>query len=213
MKLLLVIPFVLLFFFSCKNKSADKEKTPEVVAPDTAIAAPNTAYRDSQLLKLTSEILTLIKNKEYRSLAAFIHPATGLRFSPYGYIDTTSDLVISPDKLIAEAGSKKQARMEWGEMDGSGDPIKLTLNEYMKRFVYDVDFIAPDSLKVNHFLGGGNSMNNLSVVYDSCDFTESHFPGFNKELGGMDWRSLRLVFKMIDGKYYLVGIVHDEWTI
>jgi len=29
----------------------------------------------------------------------------------------------------------------------------------------------------------------------------------------MDWRSLKLVFKEKDGNWYLVGVVHDEWTI
>lgn len=30
---------------------------------------------------------------------------------------------------------------------------------------------------------------------------------------GNDWRALRLVFELVDGRYYLVGIIHDEWTI
>jgi len=29
----------------------------------------------------------------------------------------------------------------------------------------------------------------------------------------MDWKSLRLVFKERNGKFFLVGIGHDEWTI
>jgi hypothetical protein len=29
----------------------------------------------------------------------------------------------------------------------------------------------------------------------------------------MDWESLRLVFVQEDGAWWLVGIVHDEWTI
>jgi hypothetical protein len=29
----------------------------------------------------------------------------------------------------------------------------------------------------------------------------------------MDWRSLRLVFEEQGGSWYLVGIVHDQWTI
>jgi hypothetical protein len=29
----------------------------------------------------------------------------------------------------------------------------------------------------------------------------------------MDWQSLRLVFEETAGNWYLVGIVHDQWTI
>ncbi|MBK8311687.1 MAG: hypothetical protein IPL04_13125 [Chitinophagaceae bacterium] len=39
------------------------------------------------------------------------------------------------------------------------------------------------------------------------------FPGSIKKFDGMDWRSIRLVFKIKDGKYFLVGVIHDEWTI
>jgi hypothetical protein len=49
----------------------------------------------------------------------------------------------------------------WGHFDGSGAPIKMTLNNYFKRFVYDVDFVKPEKRSVNKFLGGGNSLNNL----------------------------------------------------
>jgi hypothetical protein len=29
----------------------------------------------------------------------------------------------------------------------------------------------------------------------------------------MDWESLRLVFQEEGGVWYLVGVIHDEWTI
>jgi hypothetical protein len=29
----------------------------------------------------------------------------------------------------------------------------------------------------------------------------------------MDWVSLRLVFLQEDGTWFLVGVVHDQWTI
>ena len=29
----------------------------------------------------------------------------------------------------------------------------------------------------------------------------------------MDWRTMRLVFEEYQGKYYLVAIVNDQWTI
>jgi hypothetical protein len=29
----------------------------------------------------------------------------------------------------------------------------------------------------------------------------------------MDWRSLRLFLEQKDGTWYLVGIVHGQWTI
>ena len=169
--------------------------------------------KDSILLKTTQTILTLLKNKNYPAFANYIHPVEGIRFSPYGFVDTAHDIKLSKQKFINEAGQSIQDMIVWGEFDGTGDPIKMTLNNYMQRFVYDVDFVKPEKRSVNEFIGGGNSLNNLELVYKNCDFTESHFSGFDKKYGGMDWKSLRLVFKVRNRKFLLVGIVHDEWTI
>ena len=169
--------------------------------------------KDSILLKTTQNILTLLKNKNYSAFANYIHPVEGIRFSPYGFIDTVHDIKLTKQKFINEAGKSVQDMIIWGEFDGTGDPIKMTLNNYMQRFIYDVDFVKPEKRSVNKFIGAGNSLNNLEMVYKNCDFTESNFSGFDKKYEGMDWRSLRLVFKVRDRKFFLVGIVHDEWTI
>jgi len=169
--------------------------------------------KDSILLRLTNNILVVLKNKNYSAFANYIHPVSGIRFSPYGYVDTLSHLRFSREKFIATAKDDNQEMIVWGEFDGTGDAIKMTLNNYMQRFVYDVDFVKPEKRTVNDFVAAGNSLNNLSSVYKDCDFTESYFSGFKKEYAGMDWKSLRLVFKERNGKFFLVGIVHDEWTI
>jgi hypothetical protein len=169
--------------------------------------------KDSILLKTTQNILTLLKNKNYLAFANYIHPVEGIRFSPYGFVDTIHDSKLSKQKFINQVREPVQDMIVWGEFDGTGDPIQMTLNNYMQRFVYDVDFVKPEKRSVNEFIGGGNSLNNLESVYRNCDFTESHFSGFDKKYGGMDWKSLRLVFKVRDRKFWLVGIVHDEWTI
>jgi hypothetical protein len=169
--------------------------------------------KDSILLKTTQTILALLKNKNYLAFANYIHPVEGIRFSPYGFVDTVHDIKFSKQKFINQVREPLQDMLVWGAFDGTGDPIKMTLNNYMQRFVYDADFVKPEKRSVNEFIGSGNSLNNLELVYKKCDFTESHFSGFDKKYAGMDWRSLRLVFKVRDRKFMLVGIVHDEWTI
>lgn len=208
---LIIISLLTAFLFSCKDNTAKKEKEEPVAAKDTIQAvAPK---KDSVLLQLTNDILKEIKSKNYSALANFIDPASGIRFSPYGFVDTVNDVTFSKEKFAEQATKTKQDQILWGEFDGSGEPINMMLNEYMQKFVYDVDFAKPEKQKVNDFISTGNSLNNLLAVYRGCDFTESHFSGFEKKYEGMDWRSLRLVFKQTNGKYWLVGIVHDQWTI
>jgi hypothetical protein len=230
-KLFIAFIPVLAFTIGCKDKSTTETKTTvERPANDTGqVAGLNedslrkakavrdsidfARKKDSTLLKLTHNILTNLKNKQYAAFANYIHPVEGIRFSPYGHVDTLRHIKFSRASFMAQANKADLEMIVWGEFDGTGDPIKMTLNNYMRRFVYDVDFAKPEKLEVNEFIGTGNSLNNLLSVYKNCNFTESHFSGFNKDYQGMDWKSLRLVFKERNKRFFLVGVVHDEWTI
>ena len=103
--------------------------------------------------------------------------------------------------------------ISWGKYDGTGKDILLPIDKYFDKFVYDVDFINAEQVAVNEVLGTGNSLINIRQVYPGADFTESYFSGFEEKYGGMDWRSLRLVFQFYKEQPYLVGMVHDQWTI
>lgn len=169
------------------------------------------AANDSALLPLTKDILTLIKEGDYEKLAEHFHPVSGVRFSPYGYIDTTSDRIMTVKQFNEYSLSKHQ--FNWGSYDGTGDEIKLNTRDYFKRFVYDVDFLNAEKTSLNTFIAMGNSPENIAAIYEGLPYTESYFSGFDEKFGGMDWRALKLVYKKHDGKYYLVGIIHSEWTI
>lgn len=214
MRIFLTVSLFCFFLFACKNKKAKNTEEPVVVNDTVKVTVPVVIVnKDSVLLDLSKKILSAFKNKVYDSVALFIHPEEGIRFSPNATVDTIKNVKFTAASFKAEAGAKKQRKMYWGEFDGSDEPLNFTIDEYVKEFVYDVDFLNPHTRKVNEFLAGSTSLNNLLAVYPGCDFTESHFTGFDKQYEGTDWRSLRLVFKRKDGQYYLVGVVHDEWTI
>ncbi|MBZ0204542.1 MAG: hypothetical protein IT281_07690 [Ignavibacteria bacterium] len=168
---------------------------------------------DSSVLKLTAEILEVIKDRNYAELAEFFHPESGVRFSPYAYIDTAVDLVFTKKTFYKQFKTKSSSKLIWGYYDGSGDTIRLSIDDYFKKFVYDVDFLNAEITTVNNSSAHGNTINNLAAIYDGLQYTESYFSGFDEKFGGMDWRALRLVYEEYKGKYYLVGIIHDEWTI
>lgn len=168
---------------------------------------------DSAVLDISKEILTLLKDGDYYSISKYVHPVNGVRFSPYAYIDTASDLTFNPYKLRDALRRRDFDIYNWGSYDGTGDPILLTAKKYFKRFVYDADFLNAEKTSLNQRISSGNTTSNLEEIYSGCVFTESYFSGFDEKYSGMDWRSLRLVYKLYKGKYYLVGIIHDEWTI
>ena len=201
--------YILLFLcFSCKSKTSDKSKSP--VDTTSIIAKPDVnIVSDSAVLPLSKEILSAIKIKDYSKLASCIQDS--IRFSPYGHIDTMQDKKFSAGQLLRCLGNN--TKIKWGVYDGSGGDILLTAPEYFQRFVYDVDFLNAPNISLNKTLAQGNALNNIDTVYKNAVYTEFYFPGFEKKYEGMDWCSLKLVFRKHNNQLYLIAIVHNQWTI
>lgn len=210
-----VLLLTTLLAWSCGQ--GDNKKVPETPATDSnTIATPGdetTAVSDSvRLFKLSQHILTLLKNKQYDSLSSFIHPGMGIRFSPTAYVDTVDQPLLS---VAAYRQAIRQPKAgTWGVYNAETDePRQLTLPEYLDRYAYDKDYLQAPQKACNRFLGGGNSLNNLKAIYPQADFTEYYFPGFEPKYEGLDWKTLRLVFRERDGKTWLIAVIRDEWTI
>lgn len=163
---------------------------------------------DLFLLNLSEDILRAVKSKDFDKLQNYIHPQMGLRFSPYSYIDTLNSQKFQA-KQIADL-LKTNKKIKWGDYDGSGKPIILSIEEYFEKFVCDVDFINSGTKAINKNLRSGTSANNLSEIFHDAEFAEFLFSLPNGE--NDDWRVIRLVFRSVNNKYYLVGLVHDQWT-
>ena len=214
LKPVLILTSALLIISCGGNQSKEDEKTvtdsSQII--DTTQKNETTKTRpeveDTVAIKtLTKEILTSFKNNDYESLAKYFHPALGIRFSPYAFIDTAKDVKLSAEEYTK--GIKSNKKFTWGYADGSGDPIDLTIPEYFKKYVYNADFLNAEKTAVNKMIGSGNSINNLEKIYPNALFTESYDHGKQE----MAWSALRLVFKKDADKFYLIGIVHDQWTI
>ncbi|MEK7154485.1 MAG: hypothetical protein AAB792_02935, partial [Patescibacteria group bacterium] len=158
-----------------------------------------------------AEVILAIKNKDFSKLATYIHPSKGLRFSPYAYVNTQENLVFGADKIRNISNDKK--KYVWGTYEGSGFPIELTFEEYFKGFVYTHDFVNAKEITYNRFTDRGNMTNNVFEAYPGSIVVDYYFPPTDPEFGGMDWAGLRLVFEKINDNWYLVGVIHDEWTI
>lgn len=159
---------------------------------------------------LALEVVARLARKDIAWLASMAHPKKGIRFSPYAYVDPEEDVVLSSEEIVQLWNSGKA--LKWGYWDGEGGDIDFTFSEYYERFVYDADFVQSDEWSFNHSIGLGNTRDNSSEVYPGSVIVEFHIPGVDPQYGGMDWRSLRLVFEDFAGEWYLVGIIHAEWT-
>jgi len=165
--------------------------------------------KNEQLKNLNSEILAALKSKDYGRFSEFIHPEKGIRFSMYAFVEPQKNKHFSREEFIKYISTP--TKFTWGEKDGSGDLMVISLKDYLETWVFKMDFTKSE-FYLNEFKATGNSLNNLKQIYPDTDFTENYIPDSEK-YGGMDWNALRFVFEEFQGEFFLVAVVNDQWTI
>lgn len=161
---------------------------------------------------LEHQVITALKNQEMSILASLVHPEKGIRFSPYSYVDTRTDLVFTREKIKNFFKDSKQ--YVWGHYDSNGLPIRMKTKEYFNNYIYDCDYAAADEISYNPTVGRSLTASNIFQVYPRSIVVEygKGQPSPTAEKG--DWKSIKLVFEKNDaGKWYLVGILHDQWIL
>ncbi|NLT95156.1 MAG: hypothetical protein GXW85_06410 [Clostridia bacterium] len=210
--------FLVLTFTACSQIQSNEEKGElideeknivEYEFTEDGIIKPEIA---EEIIKDTAEkVIRALHDKNMKSLADFVHPAKGLRFTPYTHVSLENDLVFTKDEI--ENFLKDDKEYLWGFYDGTGFEIKLTPAGYYEEFIYSEDFVNAEEIGYNTVLSTGNMQENQFEAYENPIVVEYYFPGFNPEYQGMDWKSLRLVFEEHEKKWFLVGIIHNQWTI
>ena len=152
-----------------------------------------------------------LQQQNWSALAAYVHPERGVTFTPYSTVDPDSDRSFTADQVRSLA--QDQNVYTWGFEDGRGEAIQMTFAQYFARYVCDRDYTRAPELGVDRVMTSGNALENLTEIYDGCRFVDFSFPTSDPVNDGLDWSSLKLVFQPGDERWYLVGIVHGEWTI
>jgi len=159
---------------------------------------------------LVRDALAAFKDRDSAKLATLAHPTRGVRFAPYPNLHPTN-ITLSAAQL-ANAFSDPTKRT-WGITDGKGDPIVLTFAEFSSVYIYARDFAASSQTAYNRTIGAGNSIDNTATVFPDAILFESYDPGPDPRLTDVRWQCIRLLFERSGDRWYLVGVVHGEWTI
>lgn len=162
-----------------------------------------------ELKRINQIVIKLIKNRDISALSKYAHPKKGIMFSPYSDLKNNDNQIIEKKELVKIY--EKNEELVWGEYDGTGARILLTFDNYFDRFIYDEDFIEYEP-NYDSIMGTGNTIENMNSVFPYARSVEYYTPG-TEEYAYMDWKSLRLLYEIYRGKYYLVAVVHNEWTI
>ena len=209
MKNLFALLFLVLIISSCGNNKQKKETVKDTVTP-LPIRKSDPLVEQDSIKAIGEQILISLKENNFAELRKYFSEE-GVLFSPYGYIDIATSKKLTPEDFLASIN--KKWILTWGNYDGTGDPIKLTVTDYLKKFVYNADYVNAEAIGYDEVMKQGNSVNNLKEIYPNRHFIDYHFSGFDQKLKGMDWSSLRLVFEKLNGEYFLVAVIHDQWTI
>ena len=206
--------FVLSLMAACKKEAGkpvpnEIDTVTRVQPKDSATIAKEKIKKEGDIKMVNDEVLKALKAKDYKTFASFIHPEKGISFSMYAFVDPKADKHFSKEEF--EKYQPTKTLFTWGAHDGSGDPYKATINDYLGKWVFAGDFTTAQ-YSLNKFTAGGNSLNNLEKVYPKKDFTENYIKGTEKN-SEMDWKTIRLIFEEFQGKYYLIAVVNDQWTI
>lgn len=210
---------LLLNFSQLDGRGLLASNTAAATTPSTALLSPYTTVSsvdpdsNAPLLDAGNAVLAALKKDDIQTLSTLVDPERGVTFTPYSTVDPHSDLTFSPDQLT-QAGANG-TRYVWGYTQGKGDPITMTLPEYLDNYVFNADYTQAPIIGVDSVLSSGNSLENVRDAYPEDRFLEYYFPGQDPEVGGLDWCALKLVFRDAEsnGTYRLVGIIHSEWTI
>ncbi|RDW19772.1 hypothetical protein [Oceanobacillus chungangensis] len=184
----------------------DEEAAEEV--PSDSEDTDEVASDEEQLRETADAVVDALGNKDFASFASFVHPAKGVRFSPYIYVDVEEHLQFSAEKIGNFTNDSET--YTWGSVDGSGNPIELTPSEYYDEFIFIRDFTQADEVTINDIQTRGSMIVNVEEVYPEASFVSYYVDGTKQEL---DWADLILVFEKEKDTWYLVGLVVDRYTI
>lgn len=186
---------------------------PEGGTSAAASAAADTLDREDNfpLLGSACAVNRCFQQGDWTTLAAYVHPGRGVTFTPYSTVEPETDLNFTANQIKNLA--LDQNVYTWGVEDGRGDPIQMTVSQYFQRYVYDRDYTQAPEIGIDRIITGGNALENLTEAYPDCRFVDFCFPSADPVNDGLDWSSLKLVFQPQEEHWYLVGVVHGEWTI
>lgn len=196
-----ILAVVVLVFttISCTNKDGSERRTGIDVRSG------------SDVLQVAKQVVETFKAQDGKKLAALAHPEKGVRFSPGAYVDVASDVVFSRAQIETFWADNKS--YIWGFADGTGDPINMTPSQYCRVYIMSRDFLNPSSINSNNDRASGNTSNNAAIVYPNGTRVEYYIePSIRDGEQQLDWAALRLVFERSGDDWFLVAVIHDEWT-
>lgn len=198
----------LLLLYGCN----EDEKQPISSTNDTEKISSD-KETEKELLALSEEIYSLLKEASYEKVAEKVDPEHGVTFAFYadfGNPDGYGGEYVNLSKK--EISEKNNTKYLWG-MDESEKEFELTLHEYVQQMLIqrwgkeEVNYsITTFNEPAENFAG---VFNTIHEYYPDAKYVEYYSPGETEHL----FQSLRFIYQERDGEWYLIGIARDVATL
>jgi hypothetical protein len=167
---------------------------------------------ETEVLQAARQAVNAFNVRDGEKLAALVHPEKGVRFSPSAYVDIQSDMLFT-NVQVKQFWTDTNI-YTWGFAEGTGEPIRMAPSQYSRVYILSRDFLNPSSINVNSDRASGNTQNIAASVYPGGIRVEYYIePSIRDNILQNDWAALRLVFERQGNSWFLVAVIHDEWTI
>ena len=184
------------------DESTTKERTQEEEALNPKENLP--------LLDAACSVVSALQERDYTTLASYVHPERGLTITPYSTVSVED---LNFDRIQVKNFSDNQEKYVWGMIPGTGELIQMTAEEFVSSYMCDVDYTQAPKIAIDKINITGNALENVTDAYSDCRFVEFTFPGLDASYGGLDWCSLKVVLAPSDSQWLLVGLIHSQWTV
>ena len=203
---------ILLYFFgvlNCQEKQKSTSERASIPVAEKTAEKKAEISKEESLKLMNTNLLQFLKTQNFAKFSSYIHPKKGVTFSMYAFVKPDSDKCFTQKEFMEFY--PKPSKFTWGEKDGTGDLYIETIQNYFINWLWKKDF-SSSKYELNGKISHGNSLDNAKEIYPESDVTINFIPG-TKEFSEMDWHSLGFVFEEFEGKYYLIAVINDQWTI
>ncbi|NPA79990.1 MAG: hypothetical protein GXO29_02925 [Thermotogae bacterium] len=206
-----ILPILGMLLVACGNpssKGSSDASAGATPAPVSSPVSPKGETTPEPPQEVAVRFLQALKGGDIDAMVSMIAPE-GILISPDAHVSPDKDVVLKPEEF--RKAWEENRKFLWGYEPGSGRPIEMGLRDFLRKFMYDRDYLSAPKVATNEFIGKGNTQNNLKEVFPDAVFVEYHFPGTEK-YDGMDWASLRVVLRKYGDGWKVVALVKDRWT-
>lgn len=183
---------------------------PSLTHEKTDAAQDAAAVSNAELTEAALETAENLKNGDFKALAETVHPDYGVVFSPFATVNLASNLSFTARQVENFEGSS--AKLIWGVRPDSGEPISMTVGEYLANYVTNKDYTCAPVVTVNYTLRVGNARENVTDIFPGASFVDLCYPG-TEGADYADWSILRLVFEPYGEELRLAAVIHSEATV